>query len=316
MPGQYKPTNLDILRRTTRADFYKQLGVSQQETLFTKLAMNLDSDSDQEVLAFFGAIPKPNRTDRAGGGGVTDELATLNDYSLTIINATWKMNVPFHRETLEDVKLDQIKVRAQTMAASAMSFLDEHMTTQIEANANSYDGIAFFGANHDGGTGAPHDNDITSDVATPAAPTVTEFEIAFGDGLETLRLMQDDQNRITNAGNLNLVAMVPANFERVAKSILDMGPVAGQTGNTGVFKGMAQVMVNPYTAAASNERFYMFATSSPVKPVVYQKREDWEFNLKMDGDQWDLNDIGFMLSRSRWEFAGGDHKRAVRVVLV
>lgn len=313
MPGQYSPTNLDLLRRTTRADFYEQLGVSQAQTLWNQVAMELKSDSDQEVLAFFGAIPKPVRTDRAGGS-IREERA-LRDYSLTIVNATWHMDVPFHRNVFEDVKLDQLQVRARSQADSAMSFLDERMTTVLESNANSYDAIAFFGANHDGGTGAFHDNDITSNVTTPADPTISEFEIAFGDALETLMLLEDDQNRKANHGNLGLVCMVPANMAFAAKAVLEVGPVAGQTGNSGVHKGIAKVMVNPFIAAATNERFYLFATSMPVKPVVYQKREEWEFKLITEGDDWDKRDIGAMVSRGRFEFSGGDHKKAVRVVL-
>jgi phage major head subunit gpT-like protein len=312
MPGQFSPTNLDILRRTTRADFYAELGVAQQETLWNQIAMNIDSDSDQEVMAFFGAIPKPQRTDRRGGQ--PSERTVLEDYSLTVINATWKVDVPVHRDTFEDAKLNQITVRAQQQAQSAMSFLDERMTTQMEANANSYDGIAFFGANHDGGTGVPHDNDITTNIAgTPADPTVAEFETAFGDSLETMRLLEDDQNRKANHGELGLVCMVHAAWENVARSVLEVGPVAGQTGNTGVFKARAKVMINPFQA--NNERFYLFATSRSVKPVIYQKRVDWEFDLITSGNEWDLNDKAHMVSRGRWEFAMGDHKKAVRHIL-
>jgi phage major head subunit gpT-like protein len=130
-----------------------------------------------------------------------------------------------------------------------------------------------------------------------------------------LRLLEDDNNRKANHGNLGLVCMVPANMEEVARAVLEIGPVAGQTGNSGVFKGIAKVMVNPYIAAATNERFFLFATSKPVKALVYQKREPWEFQLKTDGDDWDIDDTGYMISRGRWEFGIGDHKKTVRCVL-
>lgn len=308
---QFNPKNLDILRRTTRADFYKELGVREQETLFTAIAMDLDSDSDQEVAAFFGAIPKPERTDR-GGGGISPRRQ-LEDYALTIVNATWKMNVPVHRDTMEDAKLDQIRVRAQSQAESAMSFLDEQMTTVIEANANSYDGIAFFGANHDGGTGATHDNDITTAIVAAAAPTVAEFETAFGDNMETHRLMEDDQNRKTNHGDLALVCMIPANYETVARSVLEIGAVAGQTGNTSVWKAKAKVMINPFMS--DNDRFYTWITSKSVKGMIFQKREEWGFKLLTEGDEWELNDMAHMITRGRWQFSGADHKKAVRHIL-
>lgn len=309
---QYAPANLDILRRTTRADFFAQLASSQQERIFSLIAMDVDSDSDQEVYAFFGAIPKPVRVDRAGGG--IEEESMLQDYSKTVVNATWKMHLPIARSVFEDAKLNQVSVRAKQQGDSAMMFMDERMTTVIEANGNSYDGIAFFGANHDGGTGAFHDNDITFNVTTPDAPTVTEFEDAFAEGLETYRLLEDDQNRKIN-GSDQLVCMVPANMERVARSILEIGPVAGQTGNSGVFKGIAKVAVNPFIAAATNERFFIFGVSAPIKPILYQKREEWEYKLITSGDDWDKKDLGAMVTRGRWDFSGGDHKKAVRVVL-
>lgn len=313
MPGQYGPTNLDLLRRTTRADFNAQLGVSQAETIWNAVGMEFSSDSDQEVYAFFGGIPKPVRTDRRGGG-ISEERA-LNDFSLTVVNAHWKMRLPVHRDILEDAKLDQIRVRARSQADSAMGFLDERMTTVIETNGNSYDARPFFGANHDGGAGAAHDNDIAFDVTTPSNPTITEFEGAFTNGVETLRALEDDQNRKANHGELGLVAMVPPSMEYVARAVLEVGPVAGQTGNSGVWKGQAKVKANPYTAAANNERFYLFVASRPVRPVVYQKRKDWEYNLITEGDDWSKRDIAEMVTDGRFEFSGGDHKKAVRIVL-
>jgi phage major head subunit gpT-like protein len=324
MAGQFNPQNLDILRRTTRLDFFSQLGVKQIETMWNKLAMDLDSDSDQEVVAFFGAIPKPQRVDRRAGGGSATGRKGLNDYAKTIVNATWKMIVPVHRDTMADAKLDQIRVRARSQADSAMAFLDERMTAVIEANANSYDNIAFFGSNHDDGTGNSHSNDISVDIVTPSAPTVAEFETAFGSGLERMRLLEDDQNRKANHGDLGLVVMVPANMERVAKTALTntqgaqpvlVGTAGAVTQFTGIWKGFASVIVNPFTAAALNERFYIFSTSSSIKPIVYQKREEWEYDLLTEGDRWKLDDIASMITRGRWEFAGGDHKKAVRVVL-
>lgn len=316
MAGQFKPVNLDILRRTTRADFFEELGVAQAETLWNALAMTIDSDSDQEVLAFFGSIPKPKRVDRLAGAGQVAERVALNDYGLTVVNATWKLIVPVHRDTLEDAKLDQVRVRARSQADSAMGFFDERMTVVVEANNNSYDGIAFFGALHDGGTGAAHDNDIsTTGVTAPASPTPTEFEGAFADSVETMRLLEDDQNRKTNHGQLGLVAMVPAGMEVAARSTLEIGPVPGTSTTTGVFKGFAKVMVNPFTVAANSAIWYLFATSRSVKPIVYQTREDWEFQLLTSGDEWDLNDKAHMISRARWEFSGGDHKKAVRNTL-
>jgi phage major head subunit gpT-like protein len=316
MAGQFNPENLDIVRRTTRADFYAELGVAQQDAMWPELSMEVDSDSDQEVLAFFGSIPKPNRV---SGGQPGDQKAhertPLKDWSMTVINARWKTNTPIHRDVLEDAKLDQLRVRARQQAENAQAFLDERFTEVLEANNNTYDGAAYFGGTHHGVTSAAKDNDLADAAPTdPAAPTTTEFENAFADCLTGLRGLTDDQARIANTGPLSLVTMVPPKYERAARSVIEVGPVAGQTGNSGVFKGMGKVVVNPFLTAANNI-FFVFATSRSVKPVVYSNREEWEFKLLTSGDAWDLEDMAHMISTGRFEFRLGDWKKAVRMTL-
>ena len=314
MPIQFKPVNLDILRRTTRTDFYSRIGVSEQEAIYPVVAMDVDSDSDQEVHAFFGAIPKPVRTDAAAGAGIIKEASALRDFGLTVVNAEWEVDVPIKRHIIEDAKLDMVRVRAETMADSATSFLDERMTAIIESNGNAYDGVAFFAALHHGGTGDAKDNDVGSSAGAPSAPTITEVENAMSDAITRAKIITDDQSRIANTGELGWVWMVPPNMERAFKAIVEVGPVAGQTGNSGVYKGLGTVVSNPFLT--NTERFYAFVTSKVIKPLLYQRRIDWEFNFYIgEGDDWNIRNVGHMLSRGRWEFALGDWKKGFRVIL-
>ncbi len=313
---QGAPANLDLLRRTTRADFYAQIGVAEQEALFPQVCMEVDSDSDQESYSFFGAITKPVRTDvksGAAGSGVARDTP-FKDYSMSLRNATWVWLQSVDRDIVEDAKLDQISVRARSAADAGIAFQDERFTAVLEANGLAYEGTAFFGGTHHGTTAAAKDNDTTSAAATGVIPSVTEFEDGFALLLAAMRGLTDDQSRIANTGNLGLVCMVDPQNERVARAVLEIGPVAGQTGNSGVFKNQAKVAVNPYLTNTVGDRMYLFVTSKPIRPIVYQTRIPWDFKLITDGDDWEKRDIATMKGRSRFDYLLGDWKKGGRHV--
>lgn len=311
MPN-YKPTNLDLLRRTTRADFYSQIGVAEAESIYNQVCMEVSSESDQETYSFFGAVPKPMQTNSKGVAGTALAAINLKDYSMSLVNKTWESIVDVHRDTIEDAKLDQISIRARSMADSGIAWQDERFTAVLEANGNAYEGTAFHGGAHHGVTSAAKDNDTTSAAATGTIPTVSEFEDGFALALGAARILTDDQGRIANSGNLGLVCMVDPTNERVARAVLEVGPVAGQTGNSGVFKGFAKVVVNPYMTTGAGAYMYLWITSKPIRGAVYQRRIPWEFDLITAGDKWEREDLGYMKGRSRFDFLLGDWKKSVR----
>lgn len=309
--GQYGPANLDLLRRTTRLDFMAELGVAQAQTIYNAICMDLDSDSDQETMAFFGSLALPERVDRRGGVGGGFGRKALNDYSYTIVNATWKSIHEVEKDLIMDAKLNQIKARAQSQADVAQSFLDQRMTTILEANGNGYDLAAYFSAVHFGQSGdAAYDNDITSAIVAKDTPTIAEFETIFGYALRILRGLKDDKGNIWNHGNLGLVCMVSPGWEGQALSVLEVGPVPGTSTSSGVWKNKAKVMVNPYMS--TTDVMYLFATARPIKPLIYQKREEWEFKLYMEGDAWEKENLGAMISDARFEFGLGQFLQAVK----
>jgi phage major head subunit gpT-like protein len=318
---QAQPANLDLLRRTTRADFYAQLAITEQEALYPQLTMPIDSDADQETYSFFGAPTKPVRTDiksGAAGSGVS-RSTPFRDYSMSLKNATWVWLQDVDRDIIEDAKLDQIKVRAQEAGAAGPAFQDERMSAVIEANGNSYDAVAFFSGSHHGTTAAAKDNDLTTaddstalgSGRTGSGVTVTDAENVVALVIGRFRTFTDDQSRIANAGNLGIVWMVPPVHERVFRAVIEVGGIAGQTGNSSVFKGTGTVMVNPFLTNNTTIG-YAFVTAKPIKPIVYQTRIPWEFKLITDGDDWEKRDIGAMKGRSRFDFMLGDWKKGIK----
>jgi phage major head subunit gpT-like protein len=328
-----RPVNLDLLRRTTRADFYSRLGVSESEALYPRVAMEVESDSDQETYAFFGAVVKPKRVDVSAGGGQAIENTPFKDYSQSLKNATWVSLQEVNRDIIEDAKLDMIKVRVQTMADSGVAWQDERMSAVIEANGNGYDGVAMFAGSHHGGSGNPKDSDLTSaddsslDIASTASstvcnPTVSDAENAVAACLARIRTYTDDQNRVANAGELGLVFLIPPGMERSFRAVLDitgqtiLAPgSSGSSGSnqglfSGVFRGRAQVVINPYSTNANIG--YAFVTTKPIRAVVYQKRIPWEFNFITQGDDWEKREVGALKARSRFDFLLGDWKKGVR----
>lgn len=315
---QAQPVNLDLLRRTTRADFYAQIGVAEQEALYPAITMEQESDADQETYGFFGAVTKPVRTDiKSGspGSGVTRDTP-FKDYSMSLKNATWVYLQEVERDIIEDAKLDQIRVRAQDAADSGVSFQDERLSAVNEANGNAYDSVAFYASTHHGGSGATKDNDIVSgdegdlDITNTSIPTVTDAENTVKAILKRFKTITDDQGRIANTGGLGLVWFVPPGMEAAFRAVIEVGPVAGQTGNSGVFKGFGRVIVNPYSTAPTIG--HCFITAKPIKPIVYQTRIPWDFKLIVEGDDWEKKDKGALKGRSRFDFMLGDWKKAMR----
>jgi phage major head subunit gpT-like protein len=318
-----KPLNPDVLLRTTRADFIGAYNAKQ--SFVENICMVVDSDSPQEVYAFFGAVSEPVITTIAataqgtGAGARTAmgwaESTDINDYQVTLINGTATLQVPFKRETWEDQKLDQLSVRAKSVGEKAKAFEMRYLTSVIEANATSYDGVnAFFADAHEGVTSAAKDNNVTYNGTLPNV-TVAEFEDIFAMMLEALRRSTDDKGSPVNIGDLDMWCMVDPANERAARAVLEVGPVAGQTGNSGVYQGRAKVIVNSFMTTTAGTIVYLFETSSAIKPFVYQKREPWDFKTIMDGDDWEKRDIGTMKARARLNFIGADFHKAVKMTV-
>jgi phage major head subunit gpT-like protein len=149
---------------------------------------------------------------------------------------------------------------------------------------------------------------------------VAEFEDGYALLVASMRSLTDDQGRIANTGNLGLVCMVDPTNERVARAVLEKGPVPGTThattssGNTGVFQGNARVIVNPFLTNTAGDRMYLFVTAKPIKPIVYQTRIPWDFKLIVDGDDWEKHDMGALKGRSRFDYMLGDWKKGGRHV--
>ena len=320
-----KPQNPDVLLRTTRADFFG--GYEYQEAFWPLMCMEIESDSPSEVMAFFGAIDEPKMTSPTAGavgtaaGAKTGmgflEQTDVNDYSVTLVNGTMTAMVPFRRETWEDQKLDQLSIRAKTLGEKAKAAEDRYFTAIVESNPTSYDGTnAFFAGTHEGTTAAAKDNDETYD-STPNPPnvSVSDFHQIFTNAIARMRVLTDDKNSPVNVGQLKLVCMVDPANEQAARAVLEVGPVAGQTGNSGVWKNAAKVVVNPFMTTSAGANVYLFSTGSAIKPFIFQKRTDWEFKLVMSGDDWDKKDTGFMKARRRLQIGGAAWNRAVRFVV-
>jgi phage major head subunit gpT-like protein len=92
--------------------------------------------------------------------------------------------------------------------------------------------------------------------------------------------------------------MVPPALEGMARSILNADIVVAGTadasGVTNVWRGSADLLVNPWLTDANN--WYLFATTQLMPALVYQERQPARIVPKVDMRDDNL----FMLNELRW----------------
>lgn len=307
------PNNPELTRRINKEAFYNEIDAAMNERVYPKIAERIDQDVASVVRVGFGAIPKPVQTGGTAAGMSGARAKDVKDYLQTTTVVPWDLTVTFPRDTIEDLPDEAARI-GRLHGQSASVFFDERAIGQLDSTtALGYDGIALYSGSH-AESGANQDNDRTTNIADPQAPTAAEAEAALNEDLRVLRDFTDDQGRPVNEGVTRFMILIPPEYEWIYKGLLDPNlrdQAIDSSGGTGRFRGMFDMVVSAYVP---NDRHFIFAQNRVRKALGYYVKKDWDYfsNIGTESDAWNFNATALFTGRARFEFLPRDWKTTVR----
>ncbi len=258
-------SNIEAARVGFHAAFLEQLGITENNPL-AKLFVEIPSTTGIEEWSWLGDLPdfEEWKGDRF--------LADLEAFKLRVTNKDWASGIRVHQNAIKDDKLGLIQPKIAMLAAKArshkirlmMKLLINGFTGSAYAdvgNGLAYDGLFFFSATHASGS-----NRMTSaldSAALIAAELLLQSQMSY-DGLEPLEM---------NGSTL----IVGPKLAPIAQKLMlaDYLPsAAGTATESNYLKGRYEVIVSPLLRGAYDDYWFLADLNQPVKPMLFQNRED------------------------------------------
>lgn len=199
---------------------------------------------------------------------ISDALfAELEAYKFSIENKFWQSGIQIKREDIEDDNLGIVSPAIDMLAENAARQPDKLIFDLLEngftgAKGLAYDGQFFFDTDHKDGSGATQSNKAT------AALTATSFQDAW----VAMASLQDESGEPLGITPTHVV--VPPQLRAAALTIVELDRLANGAGNIN-YKTVQVVVIN--RLAAFPTRWFLFDLSKPLRPFIFQNREDLKF---------------------------------------
>lgn len=279
------------------------------------LCTPITSDGDKEDYKFLGTNPMPNEW-------LGERKTTPHEsYGFTVFNKHYESTLDIDRDEADDDQTGQIARRTSEFGQRFALHGDVLLVALIEAGFGStlglaYDGQNFFDTDHAEGESGTMNNDLTSNITTPANPTQAEFKAALWGALEALMDFKDDRGQPVNFFTKfedfsNIAVLAPTNMMEVANEVLGPNGVdtivttSGNAAQSNNLKGRGTVWPSPLLT--NNDRFYVFYVGDQQKPFIFQSRQKVITKLKDDRDHKNVR----YMADARYAVAFADFKRAV-----
>lgn len=258
-------SNLEAARVGFHAAFLEQLGITNNNPLLA-LFNEVRSTAGIEEWQWLGDLPdfEEWKGDRF--------LAELSAFKLRILNKDWASGIRIHQNELEDDKLGLIAPKIAGLAAKAKSHKIRLMVQLLingftglaypeVGNGLGYDGNFFFSTSH--ATGSNKLTAALDATSLVAAELLLQSQMSY-DGREPLEMMG---THLIVGPKLAAVAQKLMTSEFLPSA----GPGATETN---FLKGRYTVVVSPLLRGAYDDYWFIADMNQPVKPFVFQNRED------------------------------------------
>lgn len=305
------------LRQIINAALFDTMAKFSQ-TVVGKIAMKVENDGSQPY-EWLGHTPRMVEM----MGSLTKKA--LTEFTLTILNKKWAVGMDVDTVDFSSDKFGMYKTRIAEMANEpvlhpwerAMAFLlNGHDATY----GLCYDGQYFFDTDHvDPGADyiVAQDNDLTANIADPAAPTMVELETAFNADVAALAGFVDDTGRIYhNDPDEGLMIVAPWHYRTFFRKLLKSEHIPGVAGGN---------VKNPNYEAAelhcdsrlTGNVYYLLKINKPTKPLILQFQKvggkEWRVeNTGLDSDNAINHDIVTYAVKGLYNFGYGQWRNAVR----
>lgn len=240
-------------------------GIQEAKPLWQEITTEVPSNTRSEEYKWLGKIP---RLREWIGDRVVQNLAA---YGFTIVNKDWEATVAVDRNDIEDDTIGIYKSLILALGNSAAMHPDELIFELLLAGFSGfcYDGQYFFDSDHKDGSGP-----IQSNVSTaPLSAT------AYGPARAQMMSLKDEHGRALSIVPNLLV--VPPQLEAAGLEILQAERNAN--GATNIYRNSARLLTVPQLSDHPT-KWFLFDTSKPVKPLLFQRRRAPEFQAKDNPD--------------------------------
>lgn len=261
------PANLQELFRQFVFKFADAYQLAEPQ--FDKFVTKFPSASGENVYPFMGDIPGF----RKWLGEKFVHTISARSYSLKNEPFEWTMAIP---KML--IKRDQYGVYAsyaEMGGTAAKLWQDELVQAALLANPIGFDGVAFFSTAHPNTSGLPGANQSNL-LALPL--TAANYATAR----QAMMQFKSDGGRFLNINPTLLV--VPPQLEDEARTLINADVVtnaAGTASQSNIYKGSAEMLVMPQLASQPTA-WYLFDTTKPIQPMIFQLEQAPEFVFKND----------------------------------
>jgi phage major head subunit gpT-like protein len=253
----------------TRVGFQTQFNTAfdslkKTDNFWEQLAMVINSQDESEQYNWFGDVP-------AFQEWVGErKIAKVRAQSYRITNKRWANGLEVSEVDLADEKtgmyapkIAQLAMKAQIHRINLLvDFLVNGFATT--AYGAAYDGQAFFSATHQDGNGPTYSNLLTATLDDSGA-----YDTAWQRALE----MVDESGEPLNINPTHLI-VGPSN-RKVARDLLLADRNANGATNTN--QGTAQLYVSPKLVGAHAAKWFLVDLSKPIRPLIFQIRQDVRF---------------------------------------
>lgn len=273
-----------------------QNGVKSYTPMYPMLTTEVESTGASEVYGRLGSNPslKEWRDERAP--------KRLLEQGFTVHNKDYEATISVSRNAIKDDRYGQIKIQVQALGFAGMKGKDEFYASTVEAGTSvlCYDGQYFFDTDHSEG-----DSGTQANYATGTALSVANAKTVI------LAMQGFKDDRGLPAGIKPTHIMVPTALKFTAKEIFDPKGTGDTNANTSL-KGELEIIVNPFLTLATT--WYVMDLSQPVKPIIFQNRQELEFDNTEGGDgDFRRKEILYGVD-ARFAFAYGDWRTMYRAV--
>jgi phage major head subunit gpT-like protein len=259
-----------VLFRTIFNDALQRFASANSWSRLAMLATEISSTVPQEVYRWLGDMPV---FEEWLGDLNIDDLAEL---AYTLPNKHYAKGVGVDEDELADDKLGLIRSRIEMFAWRYL----QHIGQQIEslilngATALAFDGVAFFSD----ASGVRLIDNLGTGTIGAAAPTIAQVE----NDIDTMRqtVMQYADSKAQKIGLVPTVFAGHPKLERLFKTVMTSSsdPALSNAGASNPVGGWIRDYISLPNASDVND-VYGFVVDMPVKPFIYQNRQEIQKKL-------------------------------------
>jgi len=271
----------DLSSRSIIGRLFLALEEAQPPAWVSDIGMSISSDQESETYRWLAELPAM----REWLGG--RQANRLDVRSQVVRNQRLEASLVVSRAELRRDSTGQIQLRINELAARSQQHWAKLLTDTIVANSDTYDGVAFYGLNHDGV--ASNDNALAPAAASPAAPTTAEFESSIFGTLEAMLGFKDAGGEPMNDGLEALTVVVPTGLYGVAQRALNDQIITDgggtRTNSVANLSGyQMRLAVNPRLAGSST--YYAYRSDSSIKPYILQEENAPQIEALAEGSDF------------------------------